>query len=350
MEKRKQAKLIKLDIADPEWIKLISKHPSATVFHHPSWIEFLCETYGYKSFIAAVSEGSTEITAGIPLIEVKAWPMGKKRLVGLPFTDFCPPLSVNEGERNKLIDALTSLRQEQKLREIFIHWPLLIKAGSYSAGDALWHTTSLKQDSDVLFRSFRKGVKSSIRQAQKENVNIREGQSWEDMQLFYDLHLRTRQRLGVPVQPIRFFKLLWDRLISNRYGFLLLAYKDSNLLASAVFLHWNRTLIYKYSASDRRFWMLRPNNILLWHAMLLGISKGYEVFDWGRTDTENVGLRTFKRGWASEEHVMNYSVMTDTAPTHSKVQLGRHLVERVIRQSPPWVCRLIGELFYKYAA
>ena len=132
---------------------------------------------------------------------------------------------------------------------------------------------------------------------------------------------------------------------------MLLAYKEEQPIAAAVFLHFNRTLTYKYGASDPTFWKLRPNHAIFWHAIQWGCEHGYEIFDWGKTDMDNQGLRDFKLGWGSQEQILHYSVLADRAPV-TKLSSGsnQRLMASVIQNSPAWVCRMIGELLYGHFA
>jgi hypothetical protein len=167
--------------------------------------------------------------------------------------------------------------------------------------------------------------------------------------LFYNLQVATRRRLGTPVQPLRFFRFFWKRLIEEDLGFLLIAHKESVPVAAAIFLAWNGTLIYKYSASDPAYWKMRPNNLVLWSAIRWGCQNGYHTFDFGRTDLIDQGLRDFKNGWGTEELPLVYSRIAETAGKPSDGRLRRWLAP-VIKNSPTIVCRVIGELMYKYAA
>jgi lipid II:glycine glycyltransferase (peptidoglycan interpeptide bridge formation enzyme) len=137
-------------------------------------------------------------------------------------------------------------------------------------------------------------------------------------------------------------------LLSQGFGFLLLAHNDSQLLAGAVFLNFNKTLTYKYSASDPAYWKLRPNNLILWHAICWGCEHGNHIFDWGRTDLDNAGLRDFKLGWGSEEQILNYSILADRPPKVTMDGKAHRLLTHLIQRSPTWVCRILGELLYKH--
>jgi hypothetical protein len=335
-------------ISSIDWLAYLAQYPQATIFHHPSWINLLADCYGYRPNILVLQNSEGVITAGLPLMRVNSWITGR-RAVALPFSDFCPPL----GEISPaLIAELQAWRKQQRLQQLVVHWPLPGDEGVFCGEVTARHIMQLKADHQGVFRKFKRTqVQQPIRQAEKAGVNIQRGENWEDILRFYRLHLQTRQRLGSPVQPLRFFRLLWERLISQGLGFVLLAYKDTQVIAGAVFLHWNKTLTYKYSASDPSCWNLRPNNLLLWHAIQWGCEQDYQVFDWGKTDPENEGLRAFKRGWGSDEQILHYSVLADRPPA-AKLSGGinQRLLAGVIQHSSAWVCRMIGELLYGHFA
>jgi len=152
----------------------------------------------------------------------------------------------------------------------------------------------------------------------------------------------------VPVQPWRFFELIREILFSRNLGSILLAYKDGKLIAGLLLLMYGQTMTYKFGASDRASLKLRPNDLLFWTAIQWGCDHGYKAFDLGRTDIGNTGLRSFKAGWGAKELPLTYF-------TSSRVvakQPSKHLaygMGPIIQRSPLWVCRLLGEIFYKYA-
>src|SRR5204862_1950065 len=123
----------------------------------------------------------------------------------------------------------------------------------------------------------------NIRTAERRGVTVHRGSAPADIETFYRLHLMTRRRLGVPVQPRRFFELLGSRVLEEGLGFILSARAGDVPIAAAVFLHWNGELVYKYGASDHRYWEYRPNNLLFWEAIRWARDNGYHTIDFGRT-------------------------------------------------------------------
>ena len=141
--------------------------------------------------------------------------------------------------------------------------------------------------------------------------------------------------------------MLGSALIEKGLGFVLLAYKDDECLAAAIFLHWHRTLTYKYGASAIDGLNLRPNNLLFWTAIRWGCENGYTLFDMGKTDLANTGLRAFKSGWGANEMPLTYSTLPAEPPRSMTGKL-MPVMQTVICHSPAWVCRLAGELLYKH--
>jgi hypothetical protein len=72
--------------------------------------------------------------------------------------------------------------------------------------------------------------------------------------------------------------------------------------------------------------------------------------DFGRTDLEGGdGLRYYKRGWGAVETPLVYTHISRTPPSGSSLSVG-NLPKRMIRSSPPWVCRALGEVLYRWSA
>src|SRR5437868_2436930 len=76
---------------DVAWSELVAACPDAMPFHHRSWIRLLAECYGYKPFVIGRRDADGSLATGVPAMEVTS-PLGGRRWVSLPFTDYCPPL------------------------------------------------------------------------------------------------------------------------------------------------------------------------------------------------------------------------------------------------------------------
>src|SRR5688572_29398828 len=80
-----------LDAGDPRWRALVAVEREALPFHHPAWVSLLAEVYGDKPFLLGLEDAADELVGGVPAMEVRS-PVGRRRWVSLPFTDYVPPL------------------------------------------------------------------------------------------------------------------------------------------------------------------------------------------------------------------------------------------------------------------
>jgi len=338
-----------LELTDPRWGDFVAGHPSATPFHHPDWARLVADCYGFRAFAVATSDATGEIRAGLPVIEVRHL-RGEPKWVTLPFTDYCPPLVPAPQEEADLVCALQRASKAAGIRKVEVR-ARLEGASSVSHG-ALRHVIALEDDPAVVHARFRRSVRKNILRARQRGITIRRADRPEDLvDTFYRLHLRTRRRFGVPVQPRRFFRMFWESMIRTGLGSVFIAEASARPVAAEVLLSWNGTAISKYSASDERAWPLRANNLITWHLIETACEQGSRWFDFGRTDAGNEGLRAFKRSWGAAEEPLVYGTLGVTPePAPAMDGMAGHLLASVIRHGPPVLCRAAGEALYRYAA
>jgi CelD/BcsL family acetyltransferase involved in cellulose biosynthesis len=335
------------DIHDPSWRAFVESRPEATIFHLPAWSTLLAATYGYRSFVLAETDTDGQIVAGLPVIEVRS-PVTGRRFASLPFTDYCPPLGRDAASLTRLSNGLSQWWESAGRPRVEIRGAFPSIEGAQSVTVAVRHTLELGSSTERLLQQTRRDTRASILRARRDGVEVRLSRSPADLATFYGLHLKTRRRLGVPIQPRRFLERLWTSVIEPGNGFAILASSGREPIAGAIFLAWNGQLIYKYSASDSAYWKLRPTKLVLWSAIAWGCRHGYRLIDFGKTDVENSGLRDFKSSWGSTEVPLTYSYLgASPAPAGG---FAARTAAWVIRSSPPIVCRMIGELLYPHFA
>jgi lipid II:glycine glycyltransferase (peptidoglycan interpeptide bridge formation enzyme) len=209
------------------------------------------------------------------------------------------------------------------------------------------HTLPLNDAFYIIDKRIHSMHRRNAKIALNRGVHIEIGKKPEHLKAFYHLHMETRRKQGIPVQPWKFFDLLGKILLDEDLGFVFLAYQQEKIIAGMVLLAWGQILTYKYGASCSDSLNLRPNDLLFWTAIQWASEHGYKVFDFGRTDINNEGLRTFKSRWGAEETPLSYSILSEKLPQPSSGRM-MSLMKMIIRNSPLWVCRITGELLYKH--
>lgn len=336
--------LAELKVDSPGWLDFVRSRPDATAFHHPRWTATLAACYGFAPSVLALVEGG-RVVAGVPLLQVPR-PFSRPRAISLPFTDHLPALAAGGPWRRRLSEALVGWSGERGLG-VEVRGDLGAGAGVARRITGVRHLLPLGAAADDILPRLDRNVRQRLSKLRRGRLQARVGASGAELEDFYALHLRTRRRLGVPVQPRRFFELLWSNLLRWGLGYCVVATLDGRPVAAAVFLQWNGTCIYKYSASEPEHWREAPNHLLLWTAIERACAAGARRLDLGRTELDNGGLRTFKSEWGAAEVPLIESGI-GTAPGARPGGVAQRLLKGVIRSTPAPVCRASGELLYRY--
>ena len=326
-------------VRDTRWARFVASNPDASIFHHPRWLGTLQSEYGYSLNACCVVQGDA-LVAGLPLARIESRLTGR-RLVALPFSDTCAPLlhpATGEDVRRQLMVAL---EHEASRLPLEIHAPVADLPSGRLTPLFHHHVVALEPDLAAVERRFSKSqVRRGVAKARREGLVAERHLSLGALDEFYRLHLRTRRRQGMPIQPKRFVRA-FSSLFDAGLGFTVLVTQQERTIAAGVFLAFNGILVYKYGASDERYLATRPNNLLFMEAIRWGCANGMHSFDLGRTDLDNEGLAAFKRSWGADERTLSYTHTSERAP---EVGDGRTVrtMKALIRRGPPGLSRLTG--------
>jgi lipid II:glycine glycyltransferase (peptidoglycan interpeptide bridge formation enzyme) len=155
----------------------------------------------------------------------------------------------------------------------------------------------------------------------------------------------TRRRQGLPPQPIAWFRRLIGAFGSGLK--IRVAYKGDLPVASILTLSDTKSMVYKYGCSDVRFHRLGGMQLLLWNAIKEAKENGCEDLDMGRSNTNNVGLITFKKRWGAIERELSYW----TYPLRPQAQptiWQKRLLQNVVSISPDVALKAVGNLLYRH--
>jgi CelD/BcsL family acetyltransferase involved in cellulose biosynthesis len=339
-----------LDYQDPNWVTFVHSQSGAGVFHEPTWIGVLTRCYGYDSLVLALQDESGTILAGTPIMKVNSRLTGK-RWISLPFSDYCNPLALSDIHLAEWLDGIAVYHKEINTPPIEIRWEIPEHSSFYSVPNYVFHTVQLEPDPVDVFSTFSKKCRQYSHKAERQGLTLSVANDFRGVEIFYGLHLLVRQKLGVPIQPKRFFRLLWEEVISKGYGSILIISYNGKPISGAVMLGCNKKAMIKYSATNPAYLELRAHYYTFWKCIEWACLNCYELIDFGRTDISDEGLRFFKNGWGSQEQILHYSMLADRLPAeHSANSLHQRVMTTVIQHSPAWVCRLTGELLYGHFA
>lgn len=352
MEKMRESRTsMDIQIRDPgrrsDWDASLLDSGDHCVFHTAAWAKVLETAYRYKPRYFVASEGD-RIGFLMPMMEVRSALTGR-RGVSLPFTDQCP-LFAPSGDI--VPGALRMAIDEARARKWrYVEWR---DDASVDPAAPPWesfyvHDIDLGRTEADLFAGLTESNRRCIKKAAREGVCVTHDRTPEALEEFCKLNLLTRQRHGIPPQPSSFFKGLQEFVIAKDYGIVASARIGQRTVASAVFLHFGKDVVFKYGASDTRYQHLRPNNLIMWETWAWYAGRGFASMSLGRTELDNEGLLRYKRTWGGRERLIGYrryDVRKD-AYVRKDPRDGSRLT-RIFARVPVRLARIIGRLAYRH--
>jgi CelD/BcsL family acetyltransferase involved in cellulose biosynthesis len=289
---------------DRRWDQFVEDHPFGWLTHLSGWKEVMARSFPHvKPHYLALFE-EDRIVAGLPLFEVRSWLTGNK-LVSIPFATLCDALVSDPQQFRILLEE--SLVLMKKSHASFV------EVRTLSSTDMIQderlgvhryyqhHYLHLNGDPENLKKSFhRTCVRQKIQRARICGLKVRVAESDQDLEVFFDLYLMTRRRLGLPTQPYSFFQAIWDVYFPSGMLELLIAEHEERPIAGLINFKFKDRVSAEFAASDAAALHMSPNHLLFWETIRMACRDGFKIFDFGRTNPTNHDLMDFKRRWGSE--------------------------------------------------
>jgi CelD/BcsL family acetyltransferase involved in cellulose biosynthesis len=291
-------------LADDGWDQRVMAHSGHSVFHRSAWARVLSETYQHRPFYQRITAAGAEV-ALVPLMEVNS-PLTGRRGVSLPFADFAGPLWSDPSHSAAVYQSLQELAASRKWKHLELRGDSLPAIGvpvfrSYRA-----HELDLGPGIEAIAKRLHSSARRSIQKAERSGLVVSIERGADALRAFYDLHSHTRRRHGLPPQPFRFFESIGRHMLAPGLGEIVLARLNQTPVAGAVFFHSGGRAIYKFGASDTKYWDLRPNHLVMWSAIRHLADSGCQSLHFGRTASEDAGLNRFKQSWATAAGSLDY--------------------------------------------
>jgi hypothetical protein len=336
-------------LQDPRWKELVERHPRASVFHMPAWIEALRRTYGYMPVAYTTAPPGVALADGIVLSRVYSHITGR-RMVSLPFSDHCEPLVDCPEDLQRLLDSLQGDCRQEGCRylEIRPRTTFVLLPAALVPGERFYlHSIHLEPGPASVFSSFHKdSVQRKIRRAERERLTCDTGRGDPLLATFYELVLRTRRRQKLPPQPRAWFRNLVDCLGDNVT--IRVASKDGRPIAGVMTLTFRDVVVYKYGCSDERFHHLGGMQFLLWNAIRDAIESRVREFDLGRSNLQHGGLIRFKDQWAATRSELTYWRYPAPVAPSVPSRWRRRLATTLFRHIPDSLLSAAGKILYKH--
>ncbi len=333
-----------LSDALPRWSTLLATTSGASLYHREPWLKALQRAYGLRLFVATIARGR-DVLAGCVLAQSGGLPL-RSRMVSLPFSDYCPPLGVDDDAKSLLRDALAEHPPASRLE---------IRGVEPGAPWVAQHcfqrwVIDLSKPLPFLKQRTSKTFRYEARRAAASGVQIEKGSSSQHVRRFYRLQLETRRRLGLPPQPLGFFAAVREEFAGNGGIELWFAVAGDRDLAAIFLLRDGDDLYCKWAA--RRTPGTLGANHLLNIALIEEYAGRAKLLDLGRVDMRNAGLVHFKKALGAKPFALPYAYFPKAPDSSNSEAMGplMQTASRLWRHLPVPVTRVVGASIYRYFA
>ena len=148
-----------------------------------------------------------------------------------------------------------------------------------------------------------------------------------------------------------FFQVLkWFRGLIAEFGpdiKIRVASRRGTPVASILTLSHKKSMIYKYGCSNVVYSQLGGTALLFWRAIQEAKDEGFEEFEMGRSEVDNLGLIRFKEHWGATGtalHYWSYPQESVGLPSVWRQKVAR----RMVSIFPDIALETVGKLFYKH--
>jgi hypothetical protein len=329
--------------ARESWRELAASTRGATLFHREPWLELLSETQGVKLFVASVGQGDHQAAC----LFGRSHSRFSRRLVALPSSDSCEPLATDAEAAAALLDAL--------VRSEYARDGLEIRG---VAAPAPWRLVECFADWSIDFtrpysmieRDTAENYRRQLKRARRAGFSIDCGRSIDYLERFYSLQLQTRRRLGVPPQPLEFYRQVHRVFRAHGAIEIWIASQGGRDEAALVLLRDGYELHYKWGA--RRDDMSQGANHVLFASVFEHYAGKICRLNLGRADTRNQGLSRFKRELGGRSRSIPYAFYPKAPANISAEVLSgpRKMVSQLWCHLPLGATRVLGAIAYRLLA
>ena len=330
------------------WDDAMRRWPEATVFHTQGWARALADVYGFTPCYA-VCRDAGEVSAVMPLMEVRGWMRGTKA-VALPFTDYCPALVTRPADLHCLFHEAFDLAHARGWQSVEFRGPVVTSHDSMAEARYFVHDLDLSGSPVDLWSRCRPDVRRAVRKAHQHHLQVHAGIDDSFIEDFCRLQTMTRRRHGLPPQPRAFFRALQRHVLQTGHGVVMTVSHNKKTVAAAIFLRFGERALFKYGASDVGAQALRPNDLLMWEGIRWAHAHGCHVLSLGKTHPDHEGLRRFKLGWGTRESTLEYYRFDVRTSAYVKgTRSLRRWQNELFKRMPPPVLEWTGKYLYRYA-
>jgi FemAB-related protein (PEP-CTERM system-associated) len=336
-------------IDEARWDDYANRAAGSTLYHLYGWRLVIERTFGHRCFYLHAVDDSQALVGVLPLVQLHSRMFGNM-LVSLPFFNYGGICAESDAVRSALLESAIGLATERRADFVEIRheddhqrW----QAGLPRKTSKVSMRLELPDSAGDLWKALGSKLRSQVQRPRKEGMTAVVGGD-ELLDDFYDVFSSNMRDLGTPVYPKSFFRNILRQFPDRTW--IAAVYNGKVAAASGFLAGFKDRIEIPWASSRREFNRFSPNMLLYWTCLELACTRGYRVFDFGRSTLDESTYR-FKAQWGARPHPLYWYYwlpdgrqMPQVNPANPKYRAAIAVWQRL----PVGLTRLIGPGIVKY--
>ena len=278
-----------------DWDPFVMQITGASLYHLSGWTEIAREVFGHRALFVEARDTAGSLVGVLPVIQQRSRLLGNFA-TSVAFYNYGGALTSDpEIARLMMIRASESA---DKLGCSYLEFrDTQSRPGDWvMRNDKVTLQLELPESFEALSKRLGSKLRSQVKRAEREGVQCRTG-TWALLDDFYSVFAENMRDLGTPVYSKRFFETILARF--EPYCQLVVIDWRGEPSAAAFLTFWQGRGEVPWASCRSRAKPLGLNMKLYWELLLLSVSRGCRLFDFGRSTVDS-GTYRFKRQWGAQ--------------------------------------------------
>ncbi|HEU4685548.1 MAG TPA: FemAB family XrtA/PEP-CTERM system-associated protein [Nitrospira sp.] len=279
------------------WEQFVLGHPLASGYHTLSWQSVVHRVFGHQVYALMAKDEDGTVRGVLPLVLTDSAMFGRF-LTSMAFFNYGGVVADGTHITAALLSEAAELAKSLRASHIELRHSEPLETNWPVRSHKVSMRLALPPQYDILLKAFPSKLRSQIKRAQKEDMEVRIGGE-ELLDDYYRVFSRCMRDLGTPVYGKRLFQAIVEAFPKEVR--LCVVFLEGRPLASGLVYGFRRRLEIPWAASDRRYSRLAPNMLLYSAVLEYACREGYQEFDFGRSSIGG-GTYRFKEQWGAKPH------------------------------------------------
>jgi len=327
------------------WDAYVCRHPLGSVFHTIAWQRAVEQVYAHKRWYLLALRGDA-VCGVMPMAEIRSVVTGHF-MVSVPYATYGGVLADDDGIAHLLIRRAVQIAAQRGARSIELRSVVAAEPDQPVSRSHVQFQKALPALGRDVVPSLPRKTRAAVRRA-AERYGLTTTFAQRHLPIVWELYADSMRRLGSPNHALAFF-----RALAGQFGdrcLVQVVWCDGRPVAGLLTLLDGDTVRPYFAGQEESVAIYGLNNYLYATSMAWAANHGFRNYDFGRTRTDNEGVRRFKASFGFEARPLNYQVLTmpgckapelsPSAPRWAVARrMWRHLPLQITRPIGGWLLR-----------